>query len=545
MFMLAANGGIAYANPACLQLLGQVPADLDRLRFDDLTDSATAAELRSRGGQPGIDCLFQRKDGTQFWVHALVSTCATADNDLLIVQLIDIDQRKRAEAALSLNESRLTIALQAATQGVWDHDIPTDTTFYSPSWRNMRGIPLHEPIDGSYEGWRSRIHPDDREAVIPMAQKRDAGERGFRVAEYRERHRDGRWIWIQNRGRTVGWDESGKATRTLGTDTDITDRKLADAQHQRLSRRLELALNASKTGVWEQDLVTKEIVWDHGMREIYGGDLGGKLQDSGWENAIHPDDRAGALADFEIAAHDTGLYFSQFRIILPNGEIRHVKSKAEVFEYPGSSPRIIGAEWDVTAEVRLRDELLEAKALAESRYADLKRAQADLEHAALHDYLTELPNRRFLQQTMAKRRALGKKRSQGQAALHLDLDHFKEINDTLGHGAGDAMLRHVADVLRACVRTGDFIARIGGDEFIILCASEGGTEDLTAMADRILRALGQPVSYEGHSMQVGASIGIAYERGGGVVTRRLLREADVAMYRAKTGGRNRYELSVH
>ncbi|HEV7718580.1 MAG TPA: GGDEF domain-containing protein [Arsenicitalea sp.] len=222
-----------------------------------------------------------------------------------------------------------------------------------------------------------------------------------------------------------------------------------------------------------------------------------------------------------------------------------MKSQAEVFEYPGSSPRLIGAEWDVTDEVRLRDELLEAKALAESRYAGLKSAQAELERAALYDYLTELPNRRFLEQTMAERRELGKKGNQGQAALHLDLDYFKEINDTLGHAAGDVMLRHVADVLRASVRNGDFIARIGGDEFVILCALDGGTDDLTAMADRILRALGQPVSYEGQAMQVGGSIGIAYERGSGLVTRHLLHEADVAMYRAKTGGRNRYELSLH
>jgi PAS domain S-box-containing protein len=317
-FMVAADGTMTYANPAFLQLWSHAPAELSRLRFDDLADPATIAELRARRGQSGIDCLFRRKNGTQFWVHVLVSTPAAAD-DLLIVQLIDIDQRKQAEAAVSLNESRLAFALEAATQGVWDHDIPTDTTFYSPSWRSMRGIPLHEPVDGSYEAWRSRIHPDDREAVIPMIQKRDAGEREFRIAEYRERHRDGRWIWIQNRGRTVSWDQNGKPARTLGTDTDITDRKLRDAELQRLSRRLELALNASKTGVWEQDLVTRDIVWDQGMREIYGRDLGGELAASGWENTIHPEDRARALAELEIAANDTGHYFSQFRIILPSG----------------------------------------------------------------------------------------------------------------------------------------------------------------------------------------------------------------------------------
>jgi diguanylate cyclase (GGDEF)-like protein len=127
----------------------------------------------------------------------------------------------------------------------------------------------------------------------------------------------------------------------------------------------------------------------------------------------------------------------------------------------------------------------------------------------------------------------------GIAILHVDLDRFKHINDSLGHGAGDAMLRHTANVLRAAVRRQDFVARIGGDEFVVVLPVEDTEGPLSDSATRIIDDLRRPVPYEGHLCRVGASIGVAIDFGHAIDVRQLLRNSDIALYQAKRQGRNR------
>ena len=128
------------------------------------------------------------------------------------------------------------------------------------------------------------------------------------------------------------------------------------------------------------------------------------------------------------------------------------------------------------------------------------------------------------------------------ALLHIDLDRFKEINDTLGHAAGDAMLVHAAKVLKANIRTTDFVARTGGDEFVVVCTSDGTQERMASLAERIIRRMQKPVSYQGTECRFGVSVGITSQTGKIVDPKRLLVNADIALYRAKSRGRNRYEF---
>ncbi|MCO5162957.1 MAG: EAL domain-containing protein [Mesorhizobium sp.] len=327
----------------------------------------------------------------------------------------------------------------------------------------------------------------------------------------------------------------GERAESFGTLAQ-RERELAD-----LSQRLALALDASKIGVWEHNTETNELVWDDRVNELYGLPQDGKPRGySDWVGAIHPDDLDRALRDFQVAAESHGDYASEFRLLLPDGTLRHVRSKAKFMQGSGEEARLIGAEWDVTEDVRLREDLERARFLAEMRNAELEAAKARIEHNSLHDPLTGLPNRRYLDQVLDNVAASGG--GEETALLHIDLDRFKQINDTLGHAAGDAMLVHAANVLKSNVGGADFVARIGGDEFVILCLTPGGSERLSSLAENIIGEMRKPVSYHGHQCRFGVSIGIAVERGRDADPKRLLVNADIALYRAKSRGRNRHEF---
>lgn len=326
---------------------------------------------------------------------------------------------------------------------------------------------------------------------------------------------------------------------------DIERQKATEAEMATLSQRLEFALEVSRIGVWEQDITSGAILWDSRMRQLYGLSADERRLDvNDWEHALHPDDHAKAKADFDGAIATGADYSSQFRIRLPDGRVRHLRSRARLFNDALNARHLVGAEWDVTEDIEQAEELRRAQALAEMRYQALMDAQAHVQHAALHDYLTDLPNRRFLDQMLTERRDLARARADRLAVMHIDLDHFKDVNDTLGHAAGDALLRHVADVLRHAVREGDFISRIGGDEFVVLSWFSGDRADLGGMATRIIAELDGDFIHSGRALRIGASIGIAYAHSAVVTTERLLQRADKALYRAKYGGRNRYEFAA-
>lgn len=168
-------------------------------------------------------------------------------------------------------------------------------------------------------------------------------------------------------------------------------------------------------------------------------------------------------------------------------------------------------------------------------------AQAKISHMALHDGLTNLPNRLFFQEQMESRLGhLG--RGQKFAVLCFDLDRFKSVNDTLGHAFGDRLLRQVAERMRKCLREGDTLARLGGDEFAILQSQVGHAEDASALAARLIDDIAVPFDLDGHQAAIGVSIGIAIAPVDGRQPEQLLKSADIALYRAKAEGKGTYRF---
>ena len=170
-----------------------------------------------------------------------------------------------------------------------------------------------------------------------------------------------------------------------------------------------------------------------------------------------------------------------------------------------------------------------------------RKAEAQIAYMAHHDALTDLPNRVRFREEMAK--ALGRvERGETLAVLCIDLDHFKTVNDTLGHPVGDALLQAASDRLRACVRPTDTVARLGGDEFAIVQVGSDQPVGSTALATRLVKEISQPFDVQGHQVVIGASVGIAIAPNDGNNPDHLLKGADMALYRAKEDGRGTYRF---
>jgi len=544
--LLERNGHIVSMNPAfaaALALPVEAITGEHILRFIDDEDGPTVETAMQDilQGRPSSKPHEIRLIGpTQsFWVHASFAQAAEGA-PRIILQVQSIDALKQALATLQKNETRWKYALESAHQGVWDHDFSTNDLFYSAHWKTIRGMNADATVDGSLDVWIETVHPADRQHVLECIRRQDDGDVAFNTFEYRERHADGHWVWIESRGASIEWGKDGKPSRIIGTDTDISERKKAEAQLEETSRRLRLALDVSKVGVFEANLDTGVVVRDEQLLRIYGLEaVSANQHGSVFEQRLHPDDRAGALARVEAGIASTVPFYNAFRIVRPDGEIRHIRSSSVTFTDAEGERKLIGANWDVTEDVVLRDDLEQARQLAEARNLELEVARTRIEYNALHDHLTGLPNRRFLDQRLDEWIA---DKVDYCAILHIDLDRFKQINDTLGHQAGDAMLVHTAQVLTSIIGGTDFVARIGGDEFLVLCDASQTQEAVTSLADRIIDTLRQPVVYDGHLCRFGASVGIAWSADSTADAKQSLMNADIALYRAKGLGRNRYEF---
>ncbi|MCF1463484.1 EAL domain-containing protein [Agrobacterium vitis] len=309
-----------------------------------------------------------------------------------------------------------------------------------------------------------------------------------------------------------------------------------------LSQRLQIALDASQIGVWEMDIGSLALTWDNRMRQLYDCDPSRPIEiREDWSNCLHPEDRESATHALATAIRTGSNYSTEFRILDRSGQIRHIRSFGSIYRDADFRKKIVGVNWNITADVKLHEALHDAKTALEAQNQELENARQIMEHTSLHDPLTGLANRRFLDRHLAEIEDL---RGNGKsvALLHIDLDRFKEINDTLGHAAGDAMLRHAANQINAHMSPGDFAARIGGDEFVVVKHDESSQAAARILGETLIDAINQPIHWEGQECRVSASIGIAQSCNNHPHLEQALINADIALYEAKRRGKNRLEF---
>ncbi len=240
LFVKDADSRFVVANVAVATDLGLSVGDLTgRTDFDlhprELAEKFFADEQTVlKSGQPKIDLeeFIVTASGEKKWLATSKLPLRDASGAIkgLVGVSRDITGRKLAEDALAESESRWNFALEGAGQGVWDHNLKTGTAYFSPMWRTMRGIGPNDPVDPSRQAWLERVHPEDRERLIRETNQQNSGELHQNAFEYRERHQDGHYIWVLSRGRPVEFMPDGSVARIVGTDTDISSLKLAEAK---------------------------------------------------------------------------------------------------------------------------------------------------------------------------------------------------------------------------------------------------------------------------------------------------------------------------
>ena len=241
--------------------------------------------------------------------------------------------------------------------------------------------------------------------------------------------------------------------------------------------------------------------------------------------------------EFVAALHQSGeLHGFPTRLRTKAGEVRQVEVSATIALIDGEQA-LVAIVRDVTERRRIDDELTQYRAHLEEM---VEQRTTELKHMAQHDVLTGLPNRALLNDRIGQAIYHAQRNAGGLALMVIDLDRFKPVNDSLGHHVGDELLKMAAQRMQDLVRKTDTVARIGGDEFVVILIDVHLHDVVAVVAQKILNALGRVFVIEGHSVEIGGSIGIALYPGDGVNAHALLTCADAAMYQAKRAGRGNY-----
>lgn len=421
--------------------------------------------------------------------------------------ITDIDDRKLAEERLRESEERYRLAAHAASDAIWDWDLAEDRLQWGEAFQDIFG---YEPaqVPTSSVAWLECVHPDDRARVGDKLHHfvSDKDERW--QDEYRLRRGDGSYAFVSDRGSVIR-DPSGTPVRMVGAMQDLSERHRAEDAIRMSEERLRLALQASKMAAWELDLQTQWVDRSDNSMALLGIGSGPA---SDFIDRVHPEDRPKVLT-FWQAVRSEGTSATEVRYRAPGNKQTWVSLRAERKD----ADRLIGLTFDI---------------------ADRKATEDAIWRTANHDPLTGLANRALFQSRLEEALRNAEISVAGVGLLLLDLDDFKDVNDTLGHAVGDLLLRETAHRLSRFVGKGDTVARLGGDEFAIILAEMAGAPDATTRARAIVEALRVPFQHEERALSTAASIGVAAFPEHHRDPIELMKDADIALYRAKEQGRS-------
>ncbi len=422
--------------------------------------------------------------------------------------------RAQAQAALRESEKRHAETIELAAIGIAHVDDAGRYTHVNRWMCELLGYSREELLRMTV---KQISHPDDKHVTDKVRAQLRAGEIDSFQMEKRYLRKDGTPVWVQLTI-SVARDAAGRPAHDISIVQDISARKLAELALQRSEQRFRGLVEMSSDWFWELDADLRFTAFggrgmdrfDAALRGRLAWDIPGGSSEVAWADLRELLERRLSFRDFEFAYTDR------------KGARRHISASGEPLrEADGRFAGYRGVSRDITPR---------------------KVAEERIQYLASHDSLTGLPNRVMFGELLDHVLATAQRHQRRFAVLFIDLDRFKFINDSLGHEAGDALLREVSRRLKASLRAGDIVARLGGDEFVMLLQDLPGAEAAGAIARKLLSAVIKPIEIEGQECRVTASIGVSMYPDDADDEASLMTHADIAMYHAKEEGKNNFQF---
>lgn len=417
---------------------------------------------------------------------------------------------QQSAAALHQEHARLTNIIAGTAAGTWEWSVTTGAISINARWAHMLGYTLDELAPISIATWWRLTLPQDLAKSQALLQAHFRGETDSYDCELRMRHKQGHWVWIHDRDKVVERGPHNEVLHISGTHHDITPRKQAAAEQALAASVFE----HSHDGILITDADNRIVNANPAFTRTTGYALSECL---------------GQKPDLLNSGHQPPAFYAElwstlYRDGCWQGELLNRHKDGSL--YP---QRLF------LSLVRDSNHQPSHHLAVVSDISAQKSHESALDRRAYYDALTDIPNRHLFNDRLTQATALARRSQQPMAVCMMDLDGFKQVNDTWGHGAGDQLLVHIAQRLQRVVRAEETVARLGGDEFALIfynCQSP-------AVFERLLSTVREPVPFGDCSLQVSASLGVAFFHPSVQDGEQLLRQADQAMYQSKSAGRDR------